>query len=211
MRQPENPDIELIDQAGEVTLYIAGVQAMQAWEHELMQKSADLLCEYGDTFLEVGLGLGISALRIAGNANTISHTVVEKYPQVIDLFLERQPNPLPETLRIVKADIFEYVATLEPESLDGIFFDPEFSPGMLDDRALMGEFMPLLLRGLRQSGVFIPFFSVKPVLIDRYTGFFNRIAVTKVRFETYGNTNYTDNVKQGDAYIQCFIKDWAGQ
>jgi len=208
MRQPENPEIQLVEEAGEVTLYIAGVQAMQAWEKELMYKSADLLCEYGDTFLEIGLGLGLSALRIAGNSDTKRHTVVEKYQQVIDLFLENHSDPLLEALNIVQADIFDYVQTMEPNSLDGIFFDPEFAPGMLDDRELMGEFIPQLLRGLRPGGVFIPFFSVKPVLIDRYIRFFNKIVVIKVPFQTYENTNYTNDIKHGDAYIQCFIKDW---
>ena len=209
MRQPENPDIQLIDDSGEVTLYIAGAQAMQAWEQELMHRSADLLCEYGHTFLEVGLGLGLSALRIAGKTTTTKHTVVEKYRQVIDLFLAQQAGPLPQSLDIVCADIFDYVNTLPPNSLDGIFFDPEFSPGMLDDRELMGEFIPRLLRPVRPGGVFIPFFSVKPELIDRYVRFFNKIVVTKVPFETYSNTNYTDNIKRGDAFIQCFVKDWA--
>ena len=107
MRQPENPDIQLIDDSGEVTLYIAGAQAMQAWEQELMHRSADLLCEYGHTFLEVGLGLGLSALRIAGKTTTTKHTVVEKYRQVIDLFLAQQAGPLPQSLDIVCADIFD--------------------------------------------------------------------------------------------------------
>jgi predicted O-methyltransferase YrrM len=55
----------LADHNGEVTLYIDGNQAMQAWEHDLMVELADLLYQYGCEFLEVGLGLGISALRIA--------------------------------------------------------------------------------------------------------------------------------------------------
>lgn len=63
--QPGNPEIVLADHNGEITLYIDGNQAMQAWEHDLMVESADLLCQYGCEFLEVGLGLGISALRIA--------------------------------------------------------------------------------------------------------------------------------------------------
>jgi predicted methyltransferase len=209
VRQPENPDIQLIDQNGEVTLYIAGAQAMQAWEQELMHRSADLLCGYGDTFLEVGLGLGLSALRIAGKKTTKSHSVVEKYQPVIDLFLAHQTAPLPRALDIVHADIFEYVKIAAPNSFDGILFDPEFAPGMLDDRELMGHFIPLLLRTLRPEGVFIPFFSVKPELIDRYIGFFNKIEVTKVPFETYVDTNYTGNIKRGDAFIQCFIKNWA--
>jgi len=207
MKQPTDPEIRLVDEAGEVTLYIAGAQAMQAWETQLMHRAADLLCTYGDTFLEVGLGLGFSALRIARNPGTKQHTVLEKYTPVIQLFLDRQREPLPECLEIVPADIFDYIHQAEPESVDGIFFDPEFPPGMLDDRAVMDELVPGMLRLLRRGGAFIPFFSVTPVLIDRYVRFFNKVFVAKYPFETYANTNYTGGIKRGEAFIQCFIKD----
>ena len=84
--QTANPEIELVEVNGESTLFIEGGQAMQAWEADLMRESADILCTFGSEFLEVGLGLGISALHIAGHANTRRHIVVEKYPRVIDLF-----------------------------------------------------------------------------------------------------------------------------
>lgn len=67
-----------------------------------MWEMADMLCEYGSEFLEVGLGLGISALRIAGNQRTRRHVVVEKHEQVIDLFRDRHPA-LPDSLDIVHA------------------------------------------------------------------------------------------------------------
>ena len=62
-----DPTITLVDDHGEVTLSIDGGQAMQAWERDLMHESADLLCSFGCDFLEAGLGLGISALRIASD------------------------------------------------------------------------------------------------------------------------------------------------
>jgi hypothetical protein len=86
--QPENPEIQLVETtSGEVTLAIDGGQAMQAWELELMHETADILCTYGSVFLEVGLGLGLSALRIASNPGTKRHVVVEKYPRVTELFM----------------------------------------------------------------------------------------------------------------------------
>src|SRR5262245_57805147 len=117
------PEIQLVEQGSEVTLLLDGRQAMQAWERDLMFASADLLCEHGSNFLEVGLGLGLSALRIAGNPRVRHHRVVEKYRRVIDLFSDRHPN-LPPTLEIVEADFFDYLHGIEPASLDGIFFDP---------------------------------------------------------------------------------------
>ena len=66
IQQIENPEIKLIEGDGdEVTLLIEDGQAMQGWEKALMWESAEILCKYGSEFLEVGLGLGISALRIA--------------------------------------------------------------------------------------------------------------------------------------------------
>src|SRR5262249_42701979 len=74
------PDIRLVETTeGEVTLSIDGHQAMQAWERDLMWAAADQLCTFGSEFLEVGLGLGISALRIASNPTTRRHVVVERY------------------------------------------------------------------------------------------------------------------------------------
>src|SRR5262249_36040215 len=122
--QPEDPPIELVEtNAGEVTLLIDGGQAMQGWERELMREMADMLCSYGSEFVEVGLGLGFSALRIAGNPSTRRHMVVEKYDKVIKLFQDRHPV-LPNSLDIVHADFRDYVSQLETESVDGIFFDP---------------------------------------------------------------------------------------
>jgi predicted methyltransferase len=207
MRQPEHPQIEWVTEGDEQTLYIDGAQAMQAWEEELMHISADLLCEYGDTFLEVGLGMGFSALRIASHPGTRRHTVVEKYQPVIDLFLARHEGPLPESLHVVHADIFEYVEALAPESLDGIFFDPEFpSPQAFDDPQVLA-FYPRLFRALRPGGAFIPFFSVEPVLKERYLPFFSKIVVLKRSFEAYPDTNYTYGVTEGEAFIQCFVKE----
>jgi spermidine synthase len=62
-------------------------------------------------------------LRIAENPNTHRHVVVEKHEKVIELFRDRHPM-LPSTLEIVHADFRDYVRELEPESIDGIFFDP---------------------------------------------------------------------------------------
>src|SRR4051812_2591121 len=93
--QPENPEIVVAERNGEVTLFIDGHQAMQAWERDLMVKPADLLREYGNEFLEVGLGLGISALRIAQHPNAATHRVWEKYQTVIGLFLDSHPQLRP--------------------------------------------------------------------------------------------------------------------
>src|SRR4030095_6753629 len=155
---------------------------MQAWEIELMRESADILCTYGSEFLEVGLGLGLSALRIAGHPNTRKHVVIEKYQRVINLFYERHPAP-PPTLEIRHADFFKLVSKLKPASLDGIFFDPYLPYTMMNDEDLWEEFMPWIIRALRPGGAFLPCFSTRPVL--SWIGYFDRVIVERRPFTAY--------------------------
>lgn len=205
IQQRENPEIKLVESNEEVTLYIDDGQAMQGWESALMWESADILCGYGSEFLEVGLGLGISALRIAANPATRHHTVIEKFPRVIELFRERNPSP-PPTLEIVHADFFEYIQRMEPESLDGIFFDPYLVPVSLwDDEALWMEVMPAVTRTLRRGGVFIPCFSTRPVLRWQFVHHFDRVVVERRSYASYETTDYVKK-DTGDAYIQCFVR-----
>jgi spermidine synthase len=203
-RQPDDPQIELVEDASETTLLIDGGQAMQAWERELMHESADLLCQFGSEFLEVGLGLGISALRIAENPTTVRHIVIERYPRVIELFRERHPSP-PPALEFVEADFVEHVHVLAPESLDGIFFDPYLPPEMNNDAELWREVVPAMVRALRPGGVFIPFATTRPVLRWQFRPFFERVIVERRPFETYPTTEYMTTAS-GTAYIQCFVK-----
>jgi len=167
-----------------------------------MWEVADMLCEYGSEFLEVGLGLGISALRIAGNPRTRQHVVVEKHQQVIDLFRDRHPA-LPDSLDIVHADIYDFVHNLDPESVDGIFFDPYPTPDRYGSKAL--EVIPAMARALRIGGVIIPFFSKSAELNKWFTPFFRRVIVERRSFSTYPTTEYMSTT-EGTAYIQCFIK-----
>ena len=203
--QWENPDIELVEStSGELTLSIDGHQAMQAWERDLMWTSADLLCEFGSKFVEAGLGLGISALRIANHRNVRKHVVVERYQRVIDLFQENNPV-VPATLQIVHDDLFRYFETVEPATVDGIFFDPFLPAELENQKALWDEFMPIVLRTLRPGGAFIPFFATEPVLKWPFYHYFDNLIVRKHTFTAYGETSYT-NGTMGVGYVQCFIK-----
>jgi hypothetical protein len=205
IEQWEDPEIALVESpSGEVTLSIEGEQAMQAWEKDLMWASADLLCTFGRDFLEVGLGLGISALRIAGNSNTRRHTVVERYSRVIDLFRERNPEP-PSSLDVVQHDAFQYFAHVKPASRDGIFFDPLMPAAVENQKLLWDEFMPLVINSLRPAGAFIPFFTTEPILKWPFFHYSDQIMVRKLSYTAYPDTNYTRG-QSGTAYIQCFIK-----
>lgn len=204
-KQQENPAIELVEtEGGETTLLIDGGQAMQAWETDLMWRSADVLCTFGSDFLEVGLGLGISALRIAGAPGTRRHVVVEKYGHVIELFRERHPE-LPSSLEIVEADILDHVEGLEPDRLDGIFFDPYFPPEMLADVAMWEALVPAMRRAIRPGGALVPFATTKTSLRWQFEPYFDRVVLEKRRFRAYDGTTYM-TTNEGRAWIQAFIR-----
>ncbi|MGW2555096.1 class I SAM-dependent methyltransferase [Streptomyces sp. NPDC001635] len=199
------PEIQLIEKDGEVTLSIGGEQAMQEWERDLMWASADLLCRHGHDFYEVGLGLGLSALRIATNPATRSHTVLEIFDEVEELFRAKHPE-LPPTLSIESGDFFQHIHDLPTESIDGMFFDPALDMEVWKDEELWARTMPHVVRVLRTGGVFIPFFSTKPELRWQYVDHFRRIHVERHTYTAYDTTEYTYGTS-GNAYIQCFIKD----
>jgi spermidine synthase len=202
--QREDAAIELVETGAETTLLIDGGQAMQAWETDLMWRSADLLCTFGSTFLEVGLGLGISALRIAGSPTTARHVVVEKYPRVVALFRERNPDP-PPTLEIVQADILDYADELPAGGFDGIFFDPYFPPEMLRDEAMWGRLVPALRRAIRPGGALVPFATTKTHLRWQFEPYFDQAILVKRRFRAYDGTTYM-TTNEGRAWIQAFVR-----
>ncbi|GHI04128.1 methyltransferase [Streptomyces cellostaticus] len=199
------PEIELIERDGEVTLSIGGEQAMQAWERDLMWASADLLCRHGQDFYEVGLGLGLSALRIAHHPATRSHTVLELFDEVEELFHAANPG-LPPCLSIERGDFFQRIKELPSESFDGMFFDPALDMEVWTDKELWARTVPEVVRVLRPGGVFIPFFSTKPELRWQYVEHFRRVHVERHPYQAYESTEYTYGTR-GNAYIQCFYKD----
>jgi predicted methyltransferase len=202
---PETPDIKLVETPeGEITLSINQGQSMQAWERELMEESADLLVQFGSDFMEAGLGLGLSALRIARHPGTRRHVVVEFYDEVIRLFSERCAG-WPSSLKIVRGDFFEFIRSVPPSSLDGLFFDPALPDAIWSDAPFWDGVVPLMARALRPGGALIPFFSTVPVLRWQYVPFFERVIVLPRPFTAYETTSYT-SATSGRAYIQCFVK-----
>lgn len=198
-----DPPISLEERDGETTLLINGDQAMQAWEIDLMHAGADAMLEFGDEYLEVGLGLGLSALRIAERAR--QHTVIEVYSQVIDLFNERHPDA-PESLKIVQGDFIDVVVDMPDAMFDGIFFDPAFEKGAWEDVAFMQEAGKQMHRLLRPGGSFIPFFSTTLCLWEHWAPLFDRLDIRKMPYRAYPTTSYTVGGVEGTAWIHRYVK-----
>jgi predicted methyltransferase len=195
-------NVRYLVEGDEETLVIGQGQAMQRWEAELMEYSADLMCSNGTEFLEVGLGFGFSALRIARRAGTRSHVVIEKFPEVIKAFDNQHPDR-PASLEIRLGDIFDVVDDLAPTSFDGIFFDPALRMSVWEDEALWADFAPRLVRCLRPEGVLVPFFTTRPVLRPQFAGLFHEVHVYRRPYEAYASTIYTYG-RRGDAFVQVY-------
>ena len=209
--QPEDPEISLEVINGETTLTIAGRQAMQQWEYELMRRSAEIMCEgtIADTqsknYLEAGLGLGISARHIGSHASTAQHTVIEKYAKVIQLYTQNFPV-LPHRVKLIQDDFFRFIETAPSNYYDGIFFDPALPRPLWDQEDFWQQVTAHMKRILKPAGRLMPFFSTTPEIRKQYRSHFSKVYVERHPFKAYGSTNYTHGL-EGDAYIQCFIKD----
>jgi len=59
-----------------------GQSIMMDWEHPIMKKVAEILCEKGDTILNIGFGMGIVDTYIQGY-NPKKHVIIENNPVVI--------------------------------------------------------------------------------------------------------------------------------
>jgi predicted methyltransferase len=207
--QPEDPDVQYLSENGEVTLSFDGIQVVQGWETDMLSTMSEMLCDFGGNILEVGLGLGISARKIANYPSIKRHIVVEKYQKVIDLFhINHGSAILPDTTKIVHADIFDFISQIEPNSLDGIFYDPYFPVvDMYEDPVVLEKLLPGLFAALRSGGALMPFPSLRPLLKEKYFAFASKFIVLRYPFETYQNTTYMQNIHKGNAFIKAVIKD----
>jgi predicted methyltransferase len=196
-----NTTIEFVESVNETTLLIDGAQAMQGWEADLMRRSGDILCRHGSEFMEVGLGLGLSALHIGSRPTTRCHTVIELHQPVIDHFLAQNPT-LPAALKITHGDFFAMLPTLPRASVDGIFFDPYLPAETRNDPAFWNAVVPPMRALLRPGGVFVPCFTTQPYFL--FLHFFDHAMIERRHYVTYPQTTYT-GATSGHAFIQCYF------
>jgi len=106
------------------------LEVMMSWETQIMEKSAEFVCQNGGDILEIGFGMGIASDYIQSH-NPESHTIIEMHPQIAErarAWASDKPN-----VTIIEGDWIEEIDSLG--NFDGIFFDTYGTFGHWDDIA----------------------------------------------------------------------------
>ena len=115
---------------------------MMSWEHPLMKRHAEVICQNGGDILEIGFGMGISAQYIQ-EQNIDSHTIIEIHIEIAEKARKWAEDK--ENVEIIEADWYDVVDELK--TYDGIFYDAE-----RDDHKT--EFYKIIKSSLRDGGVY---------------------------------------------------------
>ena len=113
-----------------------------SWEHPLMKRHAEVICQNGGDILEIGFGMGISAQYIQ-EQNIDSHTIIEIHIEIAEKARKWAEDK--ENVEIIEADWYDVVNELK--TYDGIFYDAE-----RDDHK--NEFYQVIKSSLKDGGVY---------------------------------------------------------
>jgi guanidinoacetate N-methyltransferase len=133
-------------------LQIAGHPVMEDWEDNYMQALADVAARGGGRVLELGFGMAISAGYVQRHA-VAEHVIIEANAEVFErlqAFAKEHPSVTPRF-----GFWQDVIATLEPESFDGILFDTY--PTQEEEVATHWFFFAEAHRLLKKGGVFTYF------------------------------------------------------
>ena len=115
---------------------------MMAWEHPLMKRHAEIVCQNGGDILEIGFGMGISAQYIQ-EYDIDSHTIIEIHPEIAEKAREWAEDK--DNIEIIEANWYDVVDELK--TYDGIFYDAEHDKYKAD-------FYELIRPLLKSDGVY---------------------------------------------------------
>ena len=143
-------------------LSIQDQQVMQAWEHPLMERLAQIAGQSHGDVLEVGFGMGISATYLQA-VGVRSYTVIECNDAVVENCEKWRASYPDSDIRIVKGMWQDVKDQLD--EYDGILFDTypvsqaEYLRNEVNGTAYThaGEFFPIAADILRPGGVFTYF------------------------------------------------------
>ena len=83
---------------------------MMDWEHPLMKRHAEIVCQNGGDILEIGFGMGISAQYIQ-EQDIDSHTIIEIHPEIAEKAQEWAEDK--NNVEIIEADWYDAVNELK--------------------------------------------------------------------------------------------------
>ena len=112
--------VEIILEDGIYVLYNDGIQWMSyspSNNQEIKQMYSSYDLAYGNVLI-TGLGLGILALWLCNKPEVKSVTVIEKSPEIIEIF--KKINEVPDNLKIINSDATTFTTN---KKYDGIFLD----------------------------------------------------------------------------------------
>ncbi len=108
----------------EKTLLIKSYQVMQRWEDNYMKSLAAIATSRSGNVLEVGFGMGISALYIQKSSKIHSHTIIECHPAIIAVAKKRFKKELGSGRMKLLEGFWENITPkLKDKIFDGILFD----------------------------------------------------------------------------------------
>ncbi len=102
-----------------------GIEWMTVTPNEVETMRQPIQTSYGNV-LTLGLGLGYYAFHVTARKEVASLTIVERDPEIIQLFRDHILNQFPhkEKIRLVQSDAFDYMERQFPrESFDVVFAD----------------------------------------------------------------------------------------
>lgn len=102
------------------SIEIEGQQVMQRWEAPLMRAMVQAACRPGDSVLEVGFGLGLSATEIQ-KCRPAKHTIIEASAEIAREAREWRKKHGRSEIEIIEAR-WEH-AELPSSAFDAVFFD----------------------------------------------------------------------------------------
>jgi len=115
---------------------------MDIGEKFLMEKTAELLINDNDDFLEIGFGMGMLA-NFAQKRNLRTHTIVEAHPMVYEKLLEwskDKNNVIP-----IFGDWFSVIDKIKENTYDSVYFDTHSDENVF-------RFLKMILSSIKDNG-----------------------------------------------------------
>jgi len=142
---------------------------MDIGENFLMKKTAELLINENDDFLEIGFGMGMLA-DFAQEKNLKSHTIVEGHPIVYEKLLEWSKNK--KNVIPIFGDWYSVIDLIKQKNYDSVYFDTHCDENVF-------QFLKLILPNIKENGRYSRYGLSKKNNIDLFN---KEVSYTNMKF-----------------------------